>query len=131
MNGPRHLGFVDATGESAAPMATAIAAAMLGPAWQVAAWALAPAPQRDPLAAQVLAEWGLEWDWVRTEAFRLDRVPTPSVLIWLGTVPPAATAEGIVCVRWPLPDRGAGLEARRSQRDRIRHRLEEWAAGWG
>lgn len=127
----KQLGFVDLTGEALSPMAAALAAAMLGAGWRVDAWAVEPAPHVDPLARESLAEWGLELDAVAPRRFALEDLARPTVIIALGPVPAAPPAPGVTWVHWPLPNRGSGLVARRSQRDRIRHRLERWAAEFG
>ncbi|MDA8200022.1 MAG: hypothetical protein M0Z54_11480 [Thermaerobacter sp.] len=127
----KQLGFVDATGEALSPMAAALAKAMLGAGWQVEAWALAPAQHVDPQARQSLAEWGLEVDAVPPRRFVRENLPRPSIVIALGPVPAPAPAPDITWLHWPLPNRGSGLVARRSQRDRIRHRLETWGAEFG
>ena len=125
------LGFVDRTGEALAPMAAALAAAMLGPGWRVDAWAMAPAGWVDPLAGAALAEWGLELDPTPPRRFVIDHLLRPSTVIALGSVPAPTPTPDVLWLHWPLPRRGAGLVARRSERDRIRHRLEEWGADGG
>ncbi len=127
----RHLGFLDQTGAALAPMAAALAAAMLPPWWLVAAWALDPAPQVDTLAGQALAEWGLEPR--QAGRYAPANLPGPGVLVALGPNwghPLPDLPAGVQWRCWPLPPRGTGLSALRSQRDRIRHLLEEWAVNF-
>ncbi len=126
----RQLGFVDLTGEALSPMATAMARAMLGEGWRVDAWAVEPAADVDPRARESLAEWGLELD-VLPRRFAPADIPRPSVLIVLGPLPTPTPMPGVAWVHWPLSSQGSGGGARRSQRDRIRHRLEAWAAEFG
>lgn len=123
----RHLGFLDQTGEALAPMAAALAAAMLPPWWRVEAWALDPGPAVDPLAQQALAEWGLDPRPARRYAAA--DLPRPGVLVALGPVV-AERPTDIQWMHWTLPPRGTGMGALRSQRDRIRHLLEEWAVNF-
>ncbi len=127
----KQLAFVDATGEALSPMAAALAVAMLGAGWQVGAWAMAPAQHVDPLARESLAEWGLEVDGAPPRRFAVEDLPRPTIVIALGPVPAPAPVPDLTWVHWPLPNRGSGLAARRSQRDRIRHRLEAWGAEFG
>ena len=127
----KQLAFVDARGEALSPMAAALAAAMLGAGWQVGAWAMAPTLRVDPLARESLAEWGLEVETVPPRRFAVEALPRPAIVIGLGPVPAPTLAPDVSWVHWPLSNRGSGLMARRSQRDRIRHRLEAWAAEFG
>jgi len=129
------LAVVDDSGDVAAPIAAALACAMLPPVWRVVCRSLAPAREVHPLVREVMGEWGLEMEpWVPTGLAPGDLDGATVVMVLTSTLPSAVVPPTAESLRWPNCGSPVKREASplardavRSLRDRIRGRLEEWA----